>query len=289
MATTAPTTKTLPRPAAAPDVVVIEPSSGWPSLRLRELWRYRELLYFLAWRDVKVRYKQTALGVAWAVLQPVLTMVVFTIFFGRVAKLPSQGLPYPLFSLAGLLPWTFFATGLTQSSGSLVASSNLITKVYFPRLVVPVASTLAGIVDVGFALVVLLAMMAVYGVAPGLAILLVPAILALALTATLGVGLWFSALNVQYRDVRYIVPVLVQLWLLATPIAYPSSLLDEPWRTLYGLNPMAGVVDAFRWAVVGAPAPPGGMVALSAAVSLLLVTGGAYYFRRVERRFADVV
>jgi lipopolysaccharide transport system permease protein len=289
MATTAPTTKPRPPAAAHVDVVVIEPSSGWPSLHLREFWRYRELLYFLAWRDVKVRYKQTALGVTWAVLQPVLTMIVFTIFFGHVAKLPSEGLPYPLFSLAGLLPWTFFATGLTQSAGSLVASSNLITKVYFPRLVVPVASTLAGIVDIGFALIVLLAMMVGYGVMPGPELILVPPILVLALAATLGVGLWFAALNVQYRDVRYIVPVLVQLWLLATPIAYPSSLIEEPWRTLYGLNPMAGVVESFRWAVVGTPAPPIGMVALSAAVSVVLVVGGAYYFRRIERRFADVV
>jgi lipopolysaccharide transport system permease protein len=291
---TAQTSATERAPAAelqelATHETVIERSSGWPSLRLDELREARELLYFLTWRDVKVRYKQTALGVTWAVLQPLLTVVVFTLFFNRVANISSGTIPYPVFSLAGLVPWLFFVGALTLSSASLVASANLLTKVYFPRLVIPIATTLTGLPDflIGFAL--LLIVMAAYGVAPAVWIVLLPLIFLIVLAAALGVSFWLSALNVTYRDVRYIVPIAAQLWLLATPIAYPVSGLHSPWNVLLGLNPMAGAVDAFRWALVGGPAPPAGMVALSAAVALALFVGGAYYFRGMERRFADVI
>ena len=291
---TAQTSATERAPAAelqrlATNETVIERSSGWPSLRLDELREARELLYFLTWRDVKVRYKQTALGVTWAVLQPLLTVVVFTLFFNRVANISSGTIPYPVFSLAGLVPWLFFVGALTLSSASLVASANLLTKVYFPRLVIPIATTLTGLPDflIGFAM--LLIVMAAYGVAPTVWIVLLPLIFLIVLAAALGVSFWLSALNVTYRDVRYIVPIAAQLWLLATPIAYPVSGLDSPWNVLLGLNPMAGAVDAFRWALVGGPAPPVGMVALSAAVALALFVGGAYYFRGMERRFADVI
>src|SRR5690242_16068994 len=224
-------------------MIVINPSSGWTTLNLRELWESRELFCFLVWRDVKVRYKQTALGVAWAIIQPLFTMLVFSVFFGKLAKVPSDGIPYPIFCYTALVPWTFFANGLTQSSNSLVGSANLITKVYFPRLTVPLATVLAGLVDLALGLAVLLAMMAYHGVALTPQALWLPLFLLLALVTSLGVGLWLSALNVQFRDVRYAVPFLAQLWMFATPIAYPSSLLPEPWRTLFGLNPMTGVAE----------------------------------------------
>jgi lipopolysaccharide transport system permease protein len=270
-------------------VVRIEPSEGWVSLKLGELWKYRELLYFLIWRDVKVRYKQTLLGAAWAILQPLFTMIVFSIFFGRLAKIPSDGLPYPLFSFAALVPWTFFSHGLAHSSNSLVTNSNLVKKIYFPRLIIPVASVSAGLVDLAIALLVLLVMMGVYGVAPTANVLWLPLFLLLALATALGVGTWLAALNVKYRDVRHTVPFLVQFWLFATPIAYPSSLLPEPWRTLYGLNPMAGVVEGFRWALLGTDTAPGPIILLSSLVALVLLVSGVFYFRRVERTFADVV
>ncbi|HEX8160371.1 MAG TPA: ABC transporter permease [Pyrinomonadaceae bacterium] len=275
------------RPRAA--LLRVAPSRGWVSLRLGELWAYRELLYFLVWRDIKVRYKQTALGAAWAVIQPFFTMVVFSLFFGRLGKMPSDGIPYPIFAYAALVPWTFFANGLTESSNSLVGSANLIRKVYFPRLAVPVAAVLAGLVDFAVAFAVLVGMMLYYGVAPTANVLWLPLFLLLALAAALGTGLWLSALNVQFRDVRYVVPFVTQFWLFATPIAYPSSLLPEPWRTLYGLNPMAGVVEGFRWTLLGTNTKPGAMVALSALVAALLLAGGAFYFRRMEKTFADVV
>jgi lipopolysaccharide transport system permease protein len=268
--------------------IEIRPPRGWIGLGFDELWAYRELLYFLTWRDIKVRYKQTALGASWAIIQPFCTMLVFSLFFGRLAKIPSDGVPYPIFSYAALVPWTFFATALGQSANSLVGSANLIAKVYFPRLIIPIASTLAGLLDLTIAALVLLGMLAYYQIVPGLAILLLPLFVLLALVTALGVGLWLSALNVQYRDVRYIVPFLIQFWMFATPVAYPSSLLGEPWRTLYGLNPMAGVVEGFRWALLGTP-PPGRLILLSAAVALLLLISGALYFRRMEQTFADVV
>jgi lipopolysaccharide transport system permease protein len=269
--------------------VRIEPSRGWVSLRLAELWKYRELLYFLTWRDVKVRYKQTALGASWAIIQPVLTMVVFSLFFGRLAKVPSDGLPYPIFSYAALVPWTFFANGLNLSSNSLVQNSNLVTKVYFPRLAMPIASVLSVMVDFALAFLVLVAMMFYFGIAPSWAILWLPLFFLLAFVTSLGVGLWLSALNVTYRDVRYTLPFLVQLWLFLTPIAYPSSLLEEPWRTLMGINPMGGVVESFRWALLGTDTAPGSMIAVSALVALGILATGALYFRRMERSFADVV
>lgn len=267
----------------------IAPSKGWVSLKLNELWEYRELLYFLIWRDIKVRYKQTALGAAWAIIQPFFTMVVFSLFFGKLAKMPSDGIPYPIFCFAALVPWTFFANGLTQSSNSLVGSANLITKVYFPRLTIPIASVLSGVVDFALAFIVLLGMMLYYGLLPTVNVLWLPLFLLLALIASLGVGLWLSALNVEYRDVRHVVPFITQFWLFATPIAYPSSLLSEPWRTIYGLNPMVGVVEGFRWALLGTKTSPGPLIAVSSTAALVILVTGAFYFRRMEKTFADVV
>jgi lipopolysaccharide transport system permease protein len=276
-------------PLGEAPVIVIRPSRGWVSLRLRDLWEYRELLYFLVWRDVKVRYKQTVLGAAWAILQPFLTMVVFSVFFGRLAKVPSDGIPYPVFAYTALLPWQLFAYALTESGNSLVANQQLITKVYFPRLVIPVSAVLAGLVDFAIAFVVLLGLMFYYGIVPTMAALTLPLFLLLAIATALAVGLWLSALNVQYRDMRYTIPFLTQFWLFATPIAYSSSLVPEWIRSLYGLNPMAGVVEGFRWALLGKSGGVGPLVIVSAlAVSVLLV-GGLVYFRRMEKTFADVV
>ena len=284
-------------PATPPPVprTVIRPSRGWINLGLAEFWEYRELLYFLAWRDVKVRYKQTALGAAWAILQPLLTMLVFTLFFGGLAKVGSDGLPYPIFSYAGLLPWTLFAEGVTRSSQSLVASSNLIKKVYFPRLIVPASAILAGVLDFVVAFVVLIGLMAYYGIWPSAAILYLPLLLILVLAIALGVGVWLSALNVEYRDVRYVVPFFIQLWLFVTPVIYPASKVVAklqsigvpPW--LYGLNPMAGVVEGFRWALLGRTAVPASLIVASAVVAVLIVVSGAFYFRRMEKTFADLV
>ena len=270
-------------------VVCIEPSRGWAALRLADVWAYRELLYFLIWRDIKVRYKQTVLGAGWAILQPFFTMVIFSIFFGRLAQMPSDGVPYPIFAYAALVPWTFFANGLTQAINSIVGGSSLIKKVYFPRIILPLAAVLAGVVDFLFAFAVLVGMALYYGVLPSWRILTLPCFVAMVVMAALSVALWLSALNVQYRDIRYIAPFIVQVWLFATPIAYPSSLLSEPWRTVYGLNPMVGVVEGFRWALLGTGTGPGPMIVVSSAVCLALLLGGAYYFRRVERTFADVI
>jgi len=267
----------------------IGPPSRWSSIDFRELWEYRELLYFLIWRDVKVRYKQTALGAAWAVIQPFFMMVVFSLFFGRLAKVPSDGIPYPVFTFCALLPWQLFAHALTESSNSLVGNQNLITKVYFPRLVVPISAVLGGLVDFAIAFVMLLGMMFYYGIVPGWAILTLPAFVLLAVLTALGVGLWLSALNVQYRDVRYTMNFLVQFWLFATPVAYPSSIVPEKWRALYGINPMAGVVEGFRWALLGKSSPPGPMLWVSVAMVVLILVGGLYYFRRMEQQFADIV
>lgn len=275
-------------PADLP-VTRIQPTTGWGSLKLKELWEYRELLYFLTWRDIKVRYKQTALGAAWAILQPFLTMLVFTIFFGRLAKVPSDGVPYPIFSYTALLPWQLFAYSLTQAGNSMVASQQLIKKIYFPRLVIPISAVLGGLVDFCFAFVLLLVMMAYYGIAPTWGIVCLPFFLLLALATALAVGLWLSALNVKYRDVRYTLPFLTQFWLFVTPIAYPSSLVPEKWRLLYGLNPMAGVVEGFRWALLGKSGGMGPMVLVSALAVTGLLFGGLVYFKHLERTFADVV
>ena len=270
-------------------VLHIRPVRGWQPLDLKELWQYRELMYFLSWRDIKVRYKQTALGAAWAMIQPFMTMVVFSIFFGKLAKMPSDGIPYPLFAYAALVPWTFFANSLTQASNSLVQNSNMLKKIYFPRLVMPISSVLSGSVDFLFAFIVLVAMMLFFGFLPTVNILWLPFLLILALVTALGAGLWLSALNVQYRDVRYVIPFLIQFWLFATPIAYPSSLLSEPWRTLYGLNPMVGVVEGFRWALLGTETAPGPAVVVSSFMAGILFVSGTFYFRRMEKTFADVV
>jgi lipopolysaccharide transport system permease protein len=271
------------------DETVIEGSHGWPKLRLGEVWRSHELLYFLVWREIKVRYAQTALGVAWAVLQPLLTVVVFTVFFNRVAHITTSGTPYPVFVLAGLVPWLFFANGLTSASSSLVANTNLLTKVYFPRLVIPTASTISGLPDFAIAFGLLLLVMAGYGVAPAAAVAAVVLVLLLVVVTCLGAAIWLSALNVEYRDVRYLVPFLVQLWLLATPVAYPAVGLHHPWSVLLGINPMAGAVDLFRFVLLATPAPPLAEVALSVAVALVLLVSGTYHFRHMERRFADVI
>ncbi|MBI3601118.1 MAG: ABC transporter permease [Nitrospinae bacterium] len=270
-------------------VTLIHPSRGWVSLKLSELWEYRELLYFLTWRDIKVRYKQTAIGAAWAIIQPLFTMVVFSIFFGQLAKIPSDGIPYPIFAYCALLPWQLFVYALNESSNSLVANQGLITKVYFPRLIIPVAPVLAGLVDFCIAFLVLVGMMLFYGIVPTFAILTLPLFLILSVATALSVGLWLSALNVQYRDVRYTIPFLSQFWLFATPVAYPSSLVPEQWRALYGLNPMAGVVEGFRWALLGKTDGPGALVVVSVLVVIVLFVGGMYYFRRMEKGFADVV
>ena len=267
----------------------IQPSSGWGSLGLGELWAHRELVYFFIWRDLKVRYKQTALGATWALLQPLATMIVFSLFFGRLAKMPSDGVPYPVFSYAALVPWLFFANGLSQGANSLVGNAHLLTKVYFPRLALPLSSLLAGGADFLVAFVGLVGLMAYFGIALTSRVLFLPAFSLLALVTSLCVSLWLAAVNVQFRDVRHTVPFLTQFWMFATPIAYPSSLLLEPWRTFYGINPMAGVVEGFRWALLGVDSPPGTMVAVSAAVAVTLLVTGAYYFRRVERTFADIV
>jgi lipopolysaccharide transport system permease protein len=267
----------------------IEPTRGWVSLKLKELWGYRELLYFLVWRDFKVRYKQTVLGAAWAIIQPFCTMIVFSLFFGKLAKMPSDGIPYPLFSYAGLVPWQFFANGLNQASNSLVGNSNLIKKVYFPRMAMPIAAVCGGLVDFALSFIMLKGMKYYYGMESTIHILWVPLLLLLAFAAALGASLWLSAMYVQFRDVRHIIPFLTQIWLFATPIAYPSSLLSEPWRTLYGINPMVGVVEGFRWALLGASTSPGPAIIVSTISALVMLVSGAFYFRRMERTFADVV
>ena len=270
-------------------VVEISPRRGRAPIDLPALWQYRELLYFLTWRDFKVRYRQTFFGAAWAVIQPLVTMVVFSVIFGRLAGIPSDGVPYPVFAFAALVPWTFFSTGVTQASNSLVGGQNLVKKVYFPRLVIPIAAVLTGVVDLAIAGIVLIALMLGFGIVPGLTTVWVVPLAGLAFITALGVGVWLAALNVRYRDVRYLVPFLLQVWLFATPVAYPSSLLDEPWRTLYALNPMVGVVEGTRWALLGTATAPGPLILVSSAVAVLLLVTGAAYFRRVEGTFADVV
>jgi lipopolysaccharide transport system permease protein len=268
---------------------IIRPPKGFFSVRWNELWEYRGLLYFLTWRDIKVRYKQTVIGAAWAIIQPFFTMVVFTLFFGKLAKIPSEGVPYPIFSYTALLPWTLFAQAMNQSANSLVGSANLLTKVYFPRLVIPLSATLAPFVDFAIAFILLLGMMSYYQIYPTVAVVWLPAFLLLEFTSSLGVGLWLSAMNVEYRDVRYVIPFLTQLWLFATPVIYPSSLLHGPWRVILALNPMTTVVEGFRWTLLGVGNTPGEMIWASVGISLLLVVTGLMYFNRMEKTFADVV
>lgn len=282
-----------PRPSAAEvasdvPITVVKPTVGWARLRLGELWEFRELVFFFIWRDVKVRYKQTVLGAAWAIIQPLFTMLIFSIFFGRLANMPSDGLPYPLFALAGLVPWMFFMNGLSHGANSLVENEKLLKKVFFPRLVVPIASVLAGLVDFAIASVLLLLAMAYYQIVPSIQVVFLPLFVLLSAVAATGVALWLSALNVQFRDVRYVVPFLAQVWMFATPIAYPSSLLSESWQLVYALNPMVGVVEGFRWSLLNAGEPPWGVFIISWLVSLTWLVSGAFFFRRVERNFADI-
>jgi lipopolysaccharide transport system permease protein len=269
--------------------VRIEARHGWLALDMPELWAYRELLYFFVWRDLKVRYKQTVIGAAWAILQPVLTMLVFSLFFGKLAKIPSQGLPYPIFYYCALLPWTYFATAMQSATNIVVDQQGVITKTYFPRVVLPIASVLSGLVDFAISFAVLLTIMVYYRIVPTSAVIWLPAFTLLAVLTALGVGLWLSALNALYRDVRYVLPFLVQFWMFASPVAYPSSLVPAKWRWLYGLNPMAGVIEGFRWALTGHGQPPGIMLAASSAAVLLLVVSGLVYFHAMEGEIADVV
>jgi lipopolysaccharide transport system permease protein len=274
---------------AGPAVLRITPPARWWAVPFGELWGYRELLYFFVWRDIKVRYKQTAIGAAWAVLQPLLTMLVFTLFFGKLAHIPSEGLPYPIFYYSALLPWMYFAMSLQNATNTIVENQRLITKVYFPRLALPLSSVLSGLVDFGVSFLMFVAMMVYYGTRPSAAILWLPAFLLLALLTALGVGLWLSALNAIYRDVRYVVPFLVQFWMFASPVAYPSSLVPEKWRWLYGLNPMAGVIEGFRWSLAGHGNPPGRLIFVSAGVVILVLLSGVAYFQKMETTIADVV
>jgi lipopolysaccharide transport system permease protein len=269
-------------------VKIIRPLNGWMPIDLKELWEYRELVYTFALRDIKVRYKQTALGAAWAVIQPFMMMVVFTIFFGKLAKIPSEGIPYPLFSYAALLPWTLFSEGITRSTNSMITNANIMTKVYFPRLVMPISGILSPLIDFMIAFVILIAMMLYYGFVPTINIIWLPIFILLALMTSLGVGLWLSAFNVQYRDFQYTLPFLIQLWLFASPVVYPSTLLPESYRWIYGLNPMAGVIEGFRWALLGTN-PPSTMIAFSFVIVMVLLISGAYYFKRMEKTYADVV
>ena len=268
--------------------LVIRPPRKWVPIDLGELWSYRELLFFFVWRDVKIRYKQTGLGVAWAVIQPLFTMLIFSVIFGGLAKIPSDGVPYPLFSLAALLPWQLFSEGMTRSTTSMVANANIITKVYFPRLIMPIAGIISPIVDFLVAIGILVLMMAYYGFVPTMNVVFLPLFVLLALATSLGVGLWLSALNVQYRDFQYTVPFLIQIWMYASPVVYSTNLVPAKYQLLYGLNPMAGVIEGFRWALLGS-APPSGVIALSVVVVLVLLVSGAFYFKKMEQYFADIV
>lgn len=277
-----------PAETANKPLITIEPQRGWVSLELADLWRYRELLLLLTWRDIKVRYAQTVLGASWAILQPLLTMVIFSVIFGQLAKLPSDGIPYPIFTFTALLPWQLFAFSLINSSQSLVGSQNLVSKVYFPRLVIPIASVLPGLVDFAISFLVLMGMMIYYQIPLSLRLLSLPFFLVLAVTSALAVGLWLSALNVEYRDIRYVVPFLTLFWQYATPVAYSASLIPEKWRLLYGLNPMTGVVEGFRWALLGS-GQVSGLIWVSTTIIILFFFSGLAYFKRMEATFADVI
>jgi lipopolysaccharide transport system permease protein len=266
----------------------ISPPKKWIPVNLGELWNYRELLYSFTWRDVKIRYKQTALGFLWAIIQPLFMMLIFTVFFGRLAKIPSDGVPYPLFVLAALLPWTLFAEGITRSTSSMITNANIMTKVYFPRLIMPFSGVLSPLVDFIFAFSILIVMMAWYGFIPTLNIIFLPLFILLALATSLGIGLWLSALNVKYRDFQYTIPFMIQLGLFASPVVYPASLVPESVRFLYGLNPMAGVIEGFRWALLGTEMP-GAMILVSVGMVIVLLVSGAFYFRKMEQYYADVV
>lgn len=270
-----------------PPTFEIAPPQGWLNVNFRELWAYREVLYFLIWRDLKVRYKQTAIGIGWVVIQPLATMLIFSLFFGRLARMPSQGLPYPVFYFCALLPWMYFSTSLTNATNTLVEHERMITKVYFPRLFLPFSTVLSGLVDFAVSFVLLVVMMLLYHIVPRMTVLLLPLLLLMAVVTALGTALWLSALNALYRDVRYAIPFMVQFWMFASPVAYPSSLVPERWRWLYGLNPMAGVIEGFRWALTGTQRPSLGLLAVSASMVLLVFVGGLFYFKNMEGAIAD--
>jgi homopolymeric O-antigen transport system permease protein len=270
-------------------VTIIEPSRGWLALDLKELWDYRELLYFLVWRDVKVKYKQTIIGAGWAILQPFMTMIVFTLVFHKIADISSEGIPYPIFAYTALLPWNLFAGALNRSTVSLVTQVGLISKVYFPRLIIPLSATISGVVDFAIAFIILVGMMFWYGIVPTAAVLSLPLFITIALVAALSVGLWLSALNVRYHDVGHAIPFLVQIWMFASPVAYPVSAVPEKWRLLYSLNPLAGVIEGFRWAMLGKESPDFVVIAVSAIAMIALLFGGIAYFKRTERTFADLI
>ncbi len=275
----------------SPETILIRPTRGWAALNLGDLWRYRELMFFLTWRDIKVRYKQTALGVGWAILTPLVQMVVFTVIFGNLARLDSEGFPYPIFTYVALLPWQLFSKAMSDAGRSLVSNRNMLTKVYFPRLLIPFSTQLSGLVDFGIAFLILVAMMVYYGIAPTANIWALPLFLLLALVTALGVGLWFSAMNVHYRDIGYVLPFLTEVWKYLTPVAYSAQYVTGPWQFVYALNPMAGVVQGFRWAILGTELGPDAALTLgiSTTVSLLVFVSGLFYFRRMERTFADTV
>jgi len=276
----------------SPPIVRITPPSGWWAIPFGELWEYRELIYFFVWRDIKIRYKQTAIGAAWAVLQPFLTMLIFSLFFGALAHIPSQGLPYPIFYYSALLPWMYFAASLQNATNTIVENQRVITKVYFPRLALPISAVLSGLVDFAISFLMFVAMMAYYHIHPTLAVLWMPVFLLMAVLTALGMGLWLSALNAIYRDVRYVVPFLVQFWMFASPVVYPSSLVSArwpKWAWLYGLNPMVGVIEGFRWSIAGSGEPPGRLVLISSGVVLVVLLSGLAYFQRMETTIADVV
>jgi lipopolysaccharide transport system permease protein len=279
----------LPDSNIGTSILEIRPARGWRSLNLKDIWQYRELLYFLTWRDIKIRYKQTVLGAAWAIIQPFFTMVVFTIFFGNLAKIPSDGVPYPIFTFCALLPWQLFSFSLTQASNSMVAEARLITKVYFPRLIVPLASVIAGLVDFAFSFLMLIGLMVYYGIVPSINMVFLPIFLMFAVITALAVGLWLSALNVKFRDVRYTIPFITQLWMFGSPVVYSSSLIPEQWRWIYALNPMTGVIEGFRWAVLSREMAVSEMMGVSVLVVVVLFIGGLYFFRSIERVFADIV
>jgi len=271
------------------DIIILRPSSGWAGLELEEVWKYRELLFFLTWREIKVRYQQTLLGASWAVIQPLMQMIVFSFIFGGIARMSSEGLPYPIFSYTGLLPWGLFSKALTDAGRSMVMNRNMITKIYFPRLIIPMASVLSGLVDFFISFLILLGLMVYYRITPTAAVWTLPLFMLLTIITALGIGLWLSALNVLYRDVGHVLPFLTQFWMFLTPVIYPSSRIPEKWRLLYALNPMTGVVEGFRWALLGLDSAPTAIIAVSSTIAVLLLVGGLFYFRRMERTFADAI
>jgi len=283
------TTSTLDQ-KKKPNQVLIQPSKGWVGLRLRDLWDYRELIYFLTWRDIKVRYKQSVLGIMWAIINPFMSMVVYTIFFGTLAKIPSDGVPYPIFSYTALLPWILFSSALSVASRSMVSSGNMISKIYFPRMIVPLASVMSSVVDFFIAFVILIGMMFFYSITPTIALLWLPLLILLALISALGVGFWFSALMVRYRDVGYLMPFVTELWKFITPVVYPASMIPEKWRLVYALNPMTGVVEGFRYALLGTTQSISiPMILVSSGIAILVLISGMFYFRRMEKQFADMI